>query len=86
MGRKSKAELEKLKKMDEVVKARKDAENAPIETALLIRKKPGTGWTFVELQFQGDKVLKETTKECTDKTHAIETYKIAFVQRFINGQ
>lgn len=86
MGRKTKEEEEKLRKMDSIVEKRKADEAAPSKYALSMNHTTGQFWEFVVYEIKSGKVISTEVKECMDKAHAIETFKIAFVKRFIEGQ
>lgn len=86
MARKTRDEEEKLRVMDAIAKQKQDAESAPSIIAYTMKKEPGKSWLFVEYEIKNGKVVNETTKECMDKDHAIETYKLAFVHTFIQGK
>ena len=80
MGRRTKAEEEKLKKIDEI------GEAAMPELAFSMRHIPGKPWEFVTYFIKGGKVIDTQIKECMDKDHAVETYKLEFVTKFIQGK
>lgn len=87
MGRKTKDEEEKLRKMDQIAQQRKQEEQEPATIAYGMKKDPVTRtWLFITYELKGGKVIKETSKECMDKDHAIEVYKLAFVDTFIIGK
>ena len=86
MGRRTKAEEEKLKKMDEIAERRKAEEAAMPELAFSMRHIPGKPWEFVTYFIKGGKVVDTQIKECMDKDHAVETYKLEFVTKFIQGK
>lgn len=86
MGRKTKEEEEKLRVMDAIAKQRKEDEAAPSIKAFSMKKEPSKGWYFIEYEIKNGKVINEVVKECMDKDHAIEVYKLAFVHTFIQGR
>lgn len=86
MGRNTKEEEKKLKAMDKRRDTLKAAEEAPVEISFSMRKEAGTTWQFITYHTQNGKVIKTEVKECMDKMHAIETYKLAFVSAFIEGR
>ena len=86
MGRKTKEEEEKLRKMAEAIEQRKKEEQAAPELAFGMRHIPGKPWEFVIYTLKNNKVTNVEVKECMDKDHAVEMYKINFVTRFIEGK
>jgi hypothetical protein len=86
MGRNTKEEAEKLKKMEQAILKKQQEQASPVRVAYAIEKEPGTGWVFVEYEIKNDKVVNKKMKECMDKDHAIEVYKISFVTKFIEGR
>jgi hypothetical protein len=86
MGRKTKAEEEKLKKMDEIAAKLKAEEALAPELAFTMRHVPGKPWEFVTYTIKNGKIIDTHIKECMDKDHAIESYKIEFVTKLIEGK
>ncbi len=86
MGRNTKDEEKKIKAMDERRDSLKAAAEAPAEISFSMKKEAGTTWQFITYHTHNGKVIKTEVKECMDKLHAIETYKLAFVSTFIQGR
>ena len=83
-----KKEEQKLKAMDKRHATKlEDAKKASIVTvAFTMRHSTGTLWEMVTITIQDGKVIKEEVKECFDIQHAVESFQIEFVNRFIYGQ
>lgn len=79
-------ENKKLKEMDEAKKKREADEASPAIPAYSMTHIPGEGWKFITYQIKGDKIVDTHVKDCMDKDHAIESYKIAFTDSFIYGK
>lgn len=86
MGRKTREEEEKLRIMDAAAKQKKAEEAAPSSIAFSMKHVTGQFWEFITYEIKSGKVVKTEVKECMDKLHAIETFKLAFVREFIEGK
>ena len=72
--------------MDAIKRQRQQEDLAPVVSAFSMHKDAKNGWVFVQYEIKNGKVINETMKECMDKDHAIEVYKLAFVNTFIDGK
>jgi hypothetical protein len=86
MARRTKEEEEKLRVMEAAAQQKKAEEAAPSTKAFSMRHSAGQFWEFITYELKSGKVIKTETKECMDKLHAIEVFKLAFVREFIEGK